>query len=179
MSFLLDEENYFLPRYLAINEIKTVITFGKESYHQRFHQLFTKFIESFIPIAHLISVSGRDRLLPIVGFSNLHSLHSFWRFNPNTCKFNTGGPLPYFKVRLTNYLVRFYKKSNILFSLIFKARFKASQWSLFLFASSKYASISPTQPDVTSSHSKDPICGSWRTIRQLDRRCHVFDRKEC
>ncbi len=33
MSFLLDQENYFMPRYLAINEIKSVLTFGKESYH--------------------------------------------------------------------------------------------------------------------------------------------------
>ena len=100
ISFLLDQENYFMPRYLAINEIKTVLTFGKEPYHQRFHSIFTKFIQSFIPTAHLISVSGRDRLLPIVGFSNLYSLYSFWRFNQSTCKFNTSGPLPYFKVNL-------------------------------------------------------------------------------
>jgi hypothetical protein len=33
LSFLLDQENYFMPRYLAINEIKSVLTFGKESYH--------------------------------------------------------------------------------------------------------------------------------------------------
>jgi len=98
ISFLLDSKNYFLPRYLAINEIKTVLTFGKDSYHPRFHQLFTTFIESFIPLAHLISVSGRDRLLPIFGSSNLYSLYSFWRFNIGNCKFNTSGPLPYFKV---------------------------------------------------------------------------------
>ncbi|CAF0729586.1 unnamed protein product [Brachionus calyciflorus] len=97
LNFLLDSKNYFMPRYLAINEIKTVLTFGKEAYHKRFHGLFTKFIESFIPTGHLISVSGRDRLLPIVGFSNLYSLYSFWRYNPLTCKFNTSGPLPYFK----------------------------------------------------------------------------------
>jgi hypothetical protein len=42
-------------------------------------------------------VSGRDRILPIVGCSNLYSPYSFWRFNPATCKFNTSGPLPYFK----------------------------------------------------------------------------------
>ena len=34
ISFLLDSKNYFMPRYLAINEIKTVLTFGKEPYHQ-------------------------------------------------------------------------------------------------------------------------------------------------
>jgi len=33
VSYLLDQENYFMPRYLAINEIKSVLTFGKESYH--------------------------------------------------------------------------------------------------------------------------------------------------
>lgn len=26
-----------------------------------------------------------------------YSSYSFWRFNPSTCKFNTSGPLPYFK----------------------------------------------------------------------------------
>lgn len=97
ISYLLDHENYLMPRYLAINEIKSVLTFGKESYHQRFHYIFTTFIESFIPTAHLISVSGRDKLLPIVGSSNLYSPYSFWRFNPANCKFNTSGPLPYFK----------------------------------------------------------------------------------
>lgn len=100
INFLLDSNNYFLPRYLAINEIKTVLTFGKDSYHPKFHNLFTTFIESFIPLAHLISVSGRDRLLPVVGSSNLYSLYSFWRFNVANCKFNTSGPLPYFKVLL-------------------------------------------------------------------------------
>jgi hypothetical protein len=98
INFLLDKDNYFMPRYLSINEIKTVLTFGKEPYHSRFHKIFTKFVESFIPTAHLISISGRDRLLPIVGFSNLYSLYSFWRFNQSTCKFNTSGPLPYYKV---------------------------------------------------------------------------------
>ncbi len=99
VNFLLDKDNYFMPRYLSINEIKTVLTFGKEPYHSRFHNIFTKFVESFIPTAHLISISGRDRLLPIVGFSNLYSLYSFWRFNQSTCKFNTSGPLPYYKVK--------------------------------------------------------------------------------
>jgi hypothetical protein len=33
VSFLLDQENYFMPRYLAINEIKSVMTFGRNSYH--------------------------------------------------------------------------------------------------------------------------------------------------
>jgi hypothetical protein len=84
-----------MPRYLAINEIKTVLTFGKEPYHARFHSIFTRFIDSFIPTAHLISISGRNKLLPIVGFSNLYCLYSFWRFVPLTCKFNTSGPLPY------------------------------------------------------------------------------------
>ncbi len=111
INFLLDKENYFMPRYLAINEIKTVLTFGKEPYHSRFHSLFTKFIESFIPTGHLISISGRDRLLPIVGFSNLYSLYSFWRFNQSTCKFNTSGPLPYYKVGNLN-------KSYLTFNLI-------------------------------------------------------------
>ena len=108
INFLLDKENYFMPRYLAINEIKTVLTFGKEPYHQRFHAIFTKFVESFIPTAHLISVSGRDRLLPIVGFSNLYSLYSFWRFNQSTCKFNTSGPLPYFKVSICGQITKTY-----------------------------------------------------------------------
>lgn len=33
ISYLLDKEYYIMPRYLAINEIKSVLTFGKESYH--------------------------------------------------------------------------------------------------------------------------------------------------
>lgn len=45
-----------------------------------------------------MSVSGRDRLIPIVGFSNLYNLYSFWRYNPIGCKFNSSGPLPYYKV---------------------------------------------------------------------------------
>ena len=103
ISFLLDPSNYFMPRYLAINEIKLVLSFGKEPYHQRFHSLVTDFVNSFVPTANLISISGREKFLPVVGFSNLYSLYSFWRFNPSTCKFNTSGPLPYYKVSLPRF----------------------------------------------------------------------------
>jgi mediator of RNA polymerase II transcription subunit 23 len=109
---MLDSENYFMPRYLAINEIKLVLSFGKEPYHQRFHTLVTDFVDSFIPTANLISISGRDKLLPIVGFSNLCSMYSFWRFNPSTCKYNTSGPLPYYK--------HSYKPSQEVFFYLFK-----------------------------------------------------------
>ena len=32
----MDKNNYFMPRYLALNEIKIVISFGKEPYHKVF-----------------------------------------------------------------------------------------------------------------------------------------------
>jgi hypothetical protein len=106
----LDDRNYFLPRYLAIHEIKTVLTFGKEPYHQRFHALITHFIDSFVPTANLITISGRDCFLPVAGFSNFYTVHSVWRFSATSLKFIPSGPLPYYKLA-----VSFNKKPKTLF----------------------------------------------------------------
>ena len=56
---VLDTNNYFLPRYLALNEIKTVLTFGKEGYHELFHRLFSNYIDSFLPLTQLLAVTGK------------------------------------------------------------------------------------------------------------------------
>lgn len=48
ISFLLDQENYFMPRYLAINEIKSVMTFGRNSYHPVRFKFFFCFCSSFL-----------------------------------------------------------------------------------------------------------------------------------
>jgi hypothetical protein len=99
IRFLLDSDLYFLPSYLAINEIKSVLK--KDAYHERFHYLLSSFTESFVPIAHLLSVVGRDCLLPVVGFSNLYSTHTVWKFHSVSCKFLPNGPLPYFRVQVS------------------------------------------------------------------------------
>lgn len=128
-------------------------------------------------------MSGRDRLLPIVGFSNLHSLHSFWRFNPQTCKFNTGGPLPYYKVGqrlLTNlYIIFTHRSVNLLCIFPFtKACFQTSQRGLLLSIATKYAAIFLAQSDVASSQHQSSVSIVRRAIRYLHSRCHVFDREE-
>lgn len=99
---MLDRDLYFLPSYLAINEIKSVI--NKDAYHERFHYLLNNFTESFVPIAHLLSVVCRDGLLPVVGFSNLYSTYTVWKFHSVSCKFLPNGPLPYFRVQVRTLL---------------------------------------------------------------------------
>jgi hypothetical protein len=34
------------------------LTFGKTAYHERFHKLFTDYIDSFLPLTQLLAVSG-------------------------------------------------------------------------------------------------------------------------
>ena len=53
------------------NEIKTVLTFGKTSYHERFHRLFGSYIDSFLPLTHLLAVSGIKSFSFMLKTSNL------------------------------------------------------------------------------------------------------------
>lgn len=52
-------------------------------------------MESFRPVAQIVSIIGRSKLLPIVGYSS--TLNQSWQLNPVSAKFQLKGLLPYSK----------------------------------------------------------------------------------
>ncbi|XP_074597338.1 mediator complex subunit 23 [Brevipalpus obovatus] len=91
MSYALNRNSNLLPAYLAVDEIQKKIS--DKSIHWRFADLLSSFIESFRPVAQMVSMIGRPKLLPVVGFSSTLS-HS-WPLDPTTARFQLQGLLPY------------------------------------------------------------------------------------
>ncbi|KAL3868089.1 hypothetical protein ACJMK2_040926 [Sinanodonta woodiana] len=95
VSYILDRNVCLLPAYFAVNEIVKVCTDDKRWPHWRLGRMLSDFVNSFRPTAHMVTISGRSELLPVVGHSMSNS--NVWRLNPNSLHFFLNGPLPYNK----------------------------------------------------------------------------------
>nr|XP_042903708.1 mediator of RNA polymerase II transcription subunit 23 [Parasteatoda tepidariorum] len=107
LETIFDRNACLLPSYLILDELQKKVL-PKGTYpHWKFSKLISSFIDSFRPVAQMVSVSvfmeikgddtvyGKSKLLPIVGHSA--TLGNVWKLDPQTAKANLRGQLPYNK----------------------------------------------------------------------------------
>uniref|UniRef100_T1KM15 Mediator of RNA polymerase II transcription subunit 23 n=1 Tax=Tetranychus urticae TaxID=32264 RepID=T1KM15_TETUR len=90
LDYALNRNSSVLPAYLAFDEIKKK---SDKWMHWKFADLFSAFVESFRPVAQMVSIINRSKLLPIVGYSS--TLNQSWQLNAATAAFDLKGLLPY------------------------------------------------------------------------------------
>ncbi|KAI1287629.1 Mediator of RNA polymerase II transcription subunit 23 [Halotydeus destructor] len=94
-DLIMDRNASLLPAYLVLDEIQ------KKSYpqgrwpHWKFAKLLSSFIDSFRPTAQMVTIAGRSKLMPVVGYSS--TLGNAWKLDPHFAKFQLKGLLPYKK----------------------------------------------------------------------------------
>ncbi|CAH1789085.1 unnamed protein product [Owenia fusiformis] len=92
---ILNRNACLLPAYFAINEITKIQQPNKLWPHWILGKDLADFMQSFRPVAQMLTTAGRSSLLPIVGHSS--SQANMWKLNPAELKFPRTGPLPYDK----------------------------------------------------------------------------------
>lgn len=100
LRLILDRNACLLPAYFCINEILKIYPEGKVAPHWAISKLLADFVDGFRPLAHLVTVSGRSELLPIIGSpcSSLHaSTSGIWKLDHKQLTFNFKVQLPYDK----------------------------------------------------------------------------------
>lgn len=95
VRYILDRNACLLPAYFVINEIYKNFPEGKVKPHWAIAKLISDFMETFRPLARMVSVIGRPSLLPVIGHPG--SSISVWKLDPNTLSFPLKGLLPYDK----------------------------------------------------------------------------------
>lgn len=90
----LDRNACLMPIYFAANEIYKLYPVDSFHPHWALGEIFTTFVNSFKPLAQMVSITGHARLVPVVGHSGSSNV---WNLEPTTLKFPLKGPLPYRK----------------------------------------------------------------------------------
>ncbi|CAF5061642.1 unnamed protein product, partial [Rotaria magnacalcarata] len=124
----MNPDNNLQLSYFIQNEIKQTLPWGKPEnpYPPCFSSLILKFIDSFRPTAQLVSITGRDMLYPIVGYSNYASI--LWRLHYIKLKFHQTAPLPFDRAQvqpqteLFCYVIKQLNSRDLAFSLVGIAR---------------------------------------------------------
>ncbi|XP_029639982.1 mediator of RNA polymerase II transcription subunit 23 [Octopus sinensis] len=92
VSAIIDRNSCLLPSYLAIFEISKLCADDKKWPHWKLGQVLAEFNQSFRLTAHMVSIAGRQHLLPVVGYSTSNHV---WRLNSGNLRFALSGALPY------------------------------------------------------------------------------------
>ncbi|XP_070556294.1 mediator of RNA polymerase II transcription subunit 23-like isoform X2 [Ptychodera flava] len=95
VSYILDRNACLLPSYLAINEIRNLYNDKKRTTHWGLGEVLSNFVDSFRPTAHMASITGRPKLLPVVGHSG--ATGNAWKLETSSLTFILRGLLPYDK----------------------------------------------------------------------------------
>ncbi|ODN05213.1 Mediator of RNA polymerase II transcription subunit 23 [Orchesella cincta] len=97
LQYIFDRNACLLPAYFIVNEILKNYPEKRQFPHWKLSQLLSDFVDSFQPIAQMVTVIGRSRMLPVVEHS--HSGYSLlsWKLDPVTLRFVVKGNLPYDK----------------------------------------------------------------------------------
>jgi len=97
LQYIFDRNTCLLPAYFIVNEILKNYPEKRQFPHWKLSQLLSDFVDGFQPIAQMVTVIGRSRMLPVVEHS--HSGHSLlsWKLDPLTLRFVVKGNLPYDK----------------------------------------------------------------------------------
>ncbi|KXJ29451.1 Mediator of RNA polymerase II transcription subunit 23 [Exaiptasia diaphana] len=96
LQYIFDRKACLLPAYFVISEIYNNFPEVQESQvvpHWSISKLISSYVDSFRPLAHIVSVTGRPFLLPIIGHPG--SSLSVWKLEPSTRSFPIKGLLPY------------------------------------------------------------------------------------
>lgn len=88
----LDRNVCLLPSYFVVNEIYKLYPVDNFHLHWALGKEFSDFVNSFKPLAQMVSVTGHFQLFPIIGHSNNSNV---WNLDASTLKFPLKGPLPY------------------------------------------------------------------------------------
>ncbi|CAF0830899.1 unnamed protein product [Rotaria sordida] len=128
VALIMNPDNNLQLSYFIQNEIKQTLPWGKPEnpYPPCFSSLILKFIDSFRPTAQLVSITGRDMLYPIVGYSNYASI--LWRLHYVKLKFHQTAPLPFDRAQvqpqteLFCYVIKQLNSRDLAFSLVGIAR---------------------------------------------------------
>lgn len=97
LEYIFDRNACLLPAYFIVNEILKNYPEKRQFPHWKVSQLLSNFVDGFQPIANMVTVIGRSRMLPVVEHS--HSGYSLlsWKLDPTTLRFLMKGNLPYEK----------------------------------------------------------------------------------
>ncbi|XP_063968330.1 mediator of RNA polymerase II transcription subunit 23-like [Lytechinus pictus] len=90
---IIDRNNCLLPAYFAVTEMLKLFPENGPAIHWAIGEELANYVDSFKPVANLITVTGRSLLLPVIGHFNNTS--NSWRLDPVTLAFPTRGLLPF------------------------------------------------------------------------------------
>lgn len=94
LDYILDRNAALLPSYLLLDEIQKKAP-ALDARHWKFSKAISSFIDSFRPVAKIISVSGRPSILPIIGYPCPRNNPFKWE--PKNAKYLTKCLLPFDK----------------------------------------------------------------------------------
>jgi mediator of RNA polymerase II transcription subunit 23 len=98
LQLIYDRNACLLPAYFIVNEILKNYPENRNYPHWSVSLLMSELVDSFKPIAQMVTVIGRSRMLPVVEHSG-HASYSImsWKLDPITLRFVLKGNLPYDK----------------------------------------------------------------------------------
>ncbi|UXI17024.1 putative ATP-dependent RNA helicase [Sarcoptes scabiei] len=94
IELIVDRDASLLPAYLVLDEIQNKFFTPNPNGHWMFSRLISQFVDSFRPIAKIVSHSGRPRITPIIGYCFL--INSL-KLDDKTAKYKLNSLLPYDK----------------------------------------------------------------------------------
>ncbi|XP_006823274.1 mediator of RNA polymerase II transcription subunit 23-like [Saccoglossus kowalevskii] len=98
VTHILDRNACLLPSYFAINEIRKLFPDSKPIPHWVLGETVANFVDSFRPTAHMVTITGRHKLFPVVVHSGAGSYS--WKLETAGLTFPLKGMLPFDKRNL-------------------------------------------------------------------------------
>jgi len=98
LHIIYDRHACLLPAYFIVNEILKNYPENRNYPHWSVSLLMADLVDSFKPVAQMVTIIGRSRMLPVVEHSG-HASYSImsWKLDPITLRFLLKGNLPYDK----------------------------------------------------------------------------------
>ncbi|XP_059485779.1 mediator of RNA polymerase II transcription subunit 23 isoform X2 [Neocloeon triangulifer] len=99
LELIFDRNACLLPGYFIVTEIQKAYPNNTNWPHWKLAKLLSSFVEGFRPLAQMISIIGRSKMLPIVEHSGggQDNLNTSWLLDTSTLKLTFKGNLPYEK----------------------------------------------------------------------------------
>ncbi|OQR66851.1 mediator of RNA polymerase II transcription subunit 23-like [Tropilaelaps mercedesae] len=88
-ELLLDRDQALCPSYLVLDDVQKRLDWP----HWKIARLVSSFVDSFRPVAQLVTIVGRSRLVPVVGHSAASGYS--WQIDRVHARFSLKGQLPY------------------------------------------------------------------------------------
>lgn len=96
IEYIFDRNACLLPSYFIVTEIQKVYPEKKIWPHWKLSKLLSNFVESFRPVAQMVSIINHAKMLPVVEHTGYADhLVNPWLLDPSTLKFSLKGALPY------------------------------------------------------------------------------------